>query len=134
MRVDSHLHHLRQVLSLQHRCTWSRSRQQQEDWKWNTFQTSLYPHIKCATRRIFLPQNICFGFSCEGAECCCVLSPSNPPPSPTSQHTCSLWKSPTGTRNTGVVSKQTVKTIRKSLKPEANSHRTPENEFNFKLK
>lgn len=133
MRVDSHLHHLHHVLSQQHGCTWSRGRQQQEDRKRHACQTSLYPHIKCATRRLFLPQNICFGFNCEGAECCCMISSSNLPPSPTSQHTCSLWKSPTGIRSTGVVSKQSVNTIRKSLKSSLKQTHTEHQKMNLIL-
>lgn len=84
MRVDSHLHHLHRFLS----ATWVPLVQRQAAagrLETACFQTSLYPHIKCATQRLFLPQSICFGFSYEGAECCCMISPSNLPRS-TSQH------------------------------------------------
>lgn len=132
VRVDSHLHHSI-ISSLQHGCPWSRGRQQQEDWKRHAFQTSLYPHIKCATQRLFLPQSICFGFSCEGAECCCMISPSNLPPSPTSQHTCRLWKWPTGIRSPGMVSKQSVNIIRKSFKSSLKQTHTEHQKMNLIL-
>lgn len=69
------------VSSLQYKGTSSRSRLRQEYRKRPKFQTWLYftSNVLLESRRLLHPQNICVGFTYEGAVCCCVKSFPTPP-------------------------------------------------------